>query len=141
GIKMLVIVIILYALLWLPMNVFQLCLNIFCYPDNPYSHFCGNMLLIQLLYISCHYLTSDIKQLRHRLIQFQTSRKSAQRRLTPQKNAENYRLKDRIDQNHVVPKKLYTSTSNRTKPAAICTYVFTNRTKRTTNDTTAATGK
>jgi hypothetical protein len=54
---MLVAVVVLYAILWLPMNVFQLCLNIFCHDGTKYQRFCGHPTTLQLLYISSHFLT------------------------------------------------------------------------------------
>ncbi|CAF1174146.1 unnamed protein product [Adineta steineri] len=57
GLKMLVAVVILYAVLWLPMNLFQLCLNLLCYIGTPYQDFCSNSTLLKLLYISSHFLT------------------------------------------------------------------------------------
>jgi hypothetical protein len=57
GIKTLVAVVVLYAILWLPMNVFQLCLNLLCYEDTPYQSFCTHSTLLQLLYIASHFLT------------------------------------------------------------------------------------
>lgn len=54
---MLVAVVILYAILWLPMNLFQLCLNLLCYPETKYQKFCGDPTLLQLLYIIAHFLT------------------------------------------------------------------------------------
>ncbi|CAF1207665.1 unnamed protein product [Didymodactylos carnosus] len=154
GIKMLVIVIILYASLWLPMNAFQLCLNIFCYPENPY-HFCNNMLLLQLLYIGCHYLTvsntainpiiygftnkkfrSDIKQLRYRLLQFHTPQTFTRNRFPPE-NPENCRLNTRSKQDYAVSNKLYSFMPNRETPVTICTYVSKSRTKENASDTIA----
>lgn len=57
GIKMLVAVVVLYAILWLPMNVFQLCLNLLCYEGTQYQNFCSHGTLLQLLYIASHFLT------------------------------------------------------------------------------------
>jgi hypothetical protein len=57
GIKMLVAVVVLYAILWLPMNVFQLCLNLLCYQGKQYQNFCSHGTLLQLLYITSHFLT------------------------------------------------------------------------------------
>lgn len=54
---MLVAVVILYAVLWLPMNLFQLCLNLLCYSETKYHKFCGDATLLQLLYIIAHLLT------------------------------------------------------------------------------------
>ena len=54
---MLVAVVILYAMLWLPMNVFQLCVNLLCDQGTPYQNFCSRVTLLQLLYIACHFLT------------------------------------------------------------------------------------
>lgn len=54
---MLVAVVILYAVLWLPMNVFQLCLNLLCYQGTQYQKFCAHPILIKLLYITAHFLT------------------------------------------------------------------------------------
>ena len=54
---MLVAVVVLYAVLWLPMNVFQLCLNILCYHGTKYQKFCAHPTLIRLLYIAAHLLT------------------------------------------------------------------------------------
>ena len=54
---MLVAVVILYAILWLPMNVFQLCLNLLCYTGTKYQKFCHHTTLLQLLYIISHFLT------------------------------------------------------------------------------------
>ncbi|CAF3978467.1 unnamed protein product, partial [Rotaria sp. Silwood1] len=90
GIKMLVAVVVLYAILWLPMNVFQLCLNLICYQGTTYQTFCTHPILIKLLYIAAHFLTvsntainpiiygftnnrfrSDIRQLSRRLIHCQ----------------------------------------------------------------------
>ncbi|CAF0972165.1 unnamed protein product [Rotaria sordida] len=90
GIKMLIAVVVLYAILWLPMNVFQLCLNIICYQGTKYQTFCSHPTLIKLLYIAAHFLTisntainpiiygftnnrfrSDIRQLGRRLIHCQ----------------------------------------------------------------------
>ncbi|UJR22842.1 hypothetical protein I4U23_025872 [Adineta vaga] len=90
GIKMLIAVVLLYAILWLPMNVFQLCLNLLCFTGTKYQKFCAHPTLIKLLYIAAHFLTvsntalnpiiygftnnrfrSDIRQLRRRLIHCQ----------------------------------------------------------------------
>ncbi|CAF0887879.1 unnamed protein product [Adineta ricciae] len=90
GIKMLIAVVALYAILWLPMNVFQLCLNLLCFTGTKHQKFCAHPTLIKLLYIACHFLTvsntalnpiiygftnnrfrSDIRQLRRRLIHCQ----------------------------------------------------------------------
>ncbi|CAF0804345.1 unnamed protein product [Adineta ricciae] len=87
GLKMLVAVVILYAVLWLPMNVFQLCVNLLCDQGTPYQNFCSRGTLLQLLYIACHFLTvsntainpiiygfannrfrSDIQQIKHHLL-------------------------------------------------------------------------
>lgn len=57
GIKTLVAVVVLYAILWLPMNVFQLCLNLLCYEETPYQSFCTHATLLKLLYIASHFLT------------------------------------------------------------------------------------
>ncbi len=54
---MLVAVVILYAVLMLPMNVFQLCLNLLCYPETPYENFCNHPTLPTHLYIASHFLT------------------------------------------------------------------------------------
>ncbi|CAF5076794.1 unnamed protein product, partial [Rotaria sp. Silwood1] len=54
---MLVAVVVLYAILWLPMNVFQLCLNLICYQGTTYQTFCTHPILIKLLYIAAHFLT------------------------------------------------------------------------------------
>jgi hypothetical protein len=54
---MLVAVVILYAVLWLPMNVFQLCLNLICAPGTQDQNFCSHEALLQLLYIASHFLT------------------------------------------------------------------------------------
>jgi len=53
----LIAVVVLHAILWLPMNVFQLCLNILCFPGTQYQNFCTNVTLIKLLYIGSHFLT------------------------------------------------------------------------------------
>ena len=50
-------VVVLYAVLWLPMNVFQLCLNLLCYQNTRHQSFCHSPRLIQLLYIAAHFLT------------------------------------------------------------------------------------
>ena len=57
GIKMLVAVVVLYAVLWLPMNVFQLSVNLLCYPTAKYQNFCNDQTLMKLLYIAAHFLT------------------------------------------------------------------------------------
>lgn len=57
GIKMLVAVVVLYAVLWLPMNLFQLSLNLLCYPTAKYHNFCNDQTLLKLLYIAAHFLT------------------------------------------------------------------------------------
>ena len=57
GIKMLVAVVGLYAILWLPMNVFQLSLNILCHEKTSFTTFCRSSTLLQLLYIAAHFLT------------------------------------------------------------------------------------
>jgi hypothetical protein len=54
---MLVAVGVLYAVLWLPMNVFQLCYNLLCYETIKYQNFCSHGTLLQLLYIAAHFLT------------------------------------------------------------------------------------
>ena len=54
---MLVAVVILYAVLWLPMNVFQLCLNLLCYQRTDHQSFCNQPTLLQLLYIAAHFLS------------------------------------------------------------------------------------
>lgn len=54
---MLAVVVGLYAILWLPMNVFQLLLNILCDRSSKYQNFCGDATLLQLLYIASHFLT------------------------------------------------------------------------------------
>jgi hypothetical protein len=54
---MLVAVVVLYAILWLPMNIFQLFLNLFCYPETKYQQFCSHPTIIKLLYIAAHFLT------------------------------------------------------------------------------------
>lgn len=54
---MLVAVVILYAVLWLPMNVFQLCLNLLCYQRTEYPRFCSEVTVLQLLYITAHFLS------------------------------------------------------------------------------------
>jgi hypothetical protein len=54
---MLIAVVVLYAILWLPMNVFQLCLNLLCYTGSKYQQSCNQTTLIQLLYIIAHFLT------------------------------------------------------------------------------------
>lgn len=54
---MLVGVVVLYAILWLPMNVFQLCLNAMCYVGKTYPTFCAHPTIIKLLYIAAHFLT------------------------------------------------------------------------------------
>ena len=54
---MLVAVVILYAVLWLPMNVFQLCFNLLCYQSTNHLSFCSQATLIQLLYITAHFLS------------------------------------------------------------------------------------
>lgn len=54
---MLIAVVVLYAVLWLPMNVFQLSLNLLCYPGTQYQNFCHHGTLLQLLYIGSHFLT------------------------------------------------------------------------------------
>ncbi|CAF4304982.1 unnamed protein product [Rotaria sp. Silwood2] len=90
GIKMLLTVVVLYAVLWLPMNVFQLCLNLLCYQGGEYQNFCSHGTLLQLLYIASHFLTvsntainpiiygfanirfrSDIRQIRHCILHCQ----------------------------------------------------------------------
>ncbi|CAF3335476.1 unnamed protein product [Rotaria sp. Silwood1] len=87
---MLLTVVILYAVLWLPMNVFQLCLNLLCYQRVQYHNFCSHGTLLQLLYIASHFLTvsntainpiiygfanirfrSDIRQIRHCILHCQ----------------------------------------------------------------------
>ncbi|CAF4060930.1 unnamed protein product [Adineta steineri] len=87
GIKMSFAVVVLYTILWLPMNVFQLCLNLICYADTNYQKFCAHPTIPTFLYITGHFLTvsntainpiiygftnnrfrSDIHQLRRRLI-------------------------------------------------------------------------
>ncbi|CAF2082265.1 unnamed protein product [Rotaria magnacalcarata] len=57
GIKMIIAVVVLYAVLWLPMNVFQLSLNLLCYDGTYYQNFCSHTTLLQLLYIGSHFLT------------------------------------------------------------------------------------
>ncbi|CAF3331254.1 unnamed protein product [Rotaria socialis] len=57
GIKTLVAVVVLHAILWLPMNVFQLCLNLICYQETTYQAFCTHPTLIKFLYIAAHFLT------------------------------------------------------------------------------------
>ncbi|CAF3178088.1 unnamed protein product [Rotaria socialis] len=57
GIKMIIAVVVLYAVLWLPMNVFQLSLNLLCYQGTYYQNFCSHTTLLQLLYIGSHFLT------------------------------------------------------------------------------------
>ncbi len=54
---MLVAVVILYAILWLPMNVFQLCFNLLCYSGTKHQQLCTHLTLIKLLYIIAHFLT------------------------------------------------------------------------------------
>jgi phage shock protein PspC (stress-responsive transcriptional regulator) len=54
---MLVFVVALYAVLWLPMNAFQLSLNLLCYPTAKYEEFCNDPTLLKLLYIAAHFLT------------------------------------------------------------------------------------
>lgn len=54
---MLVVVVGLYAILWLPMNLFQLSLNILCDPSSNYLSFCHHATLLKLLYIAAHFLT------------------------------------------------------------------------------------
>ena len=54
---MLVAVVILYAVLWLPMNVLQLVFSLFCYSKNPSASFCYRNTLMQLLYVAFHFLT------------------------------------------------------------------------------------
>ncbi|UJR26107.1 hypothetical protein I4U23_007453 [Adineta vaga] len=87
GLKMLVAVVILYAVLWLPMNVFQLCYNLLCDLEPPNQNFCSRQTLLQLLYIASHFLTvsntainpiiygfannrfrSDIQHIKHRFL-------------------------------------------------------------------------
>lgn len=57
GIKVLVVVVVVYAVLWLPMNVFQLCFNLLCHSNPNDRNFCTDGMLLQLLYISSHFLT------------------------------------------------------------------------------------
>lgn len=90
GIKMLVALVILYAVLWLPMNVFQLSYILLCHEGTPHTNVCSNSALLKLLYIIAHFLTvsntalnpiiygfanarfrSDIRQLRRRLFHCQ----------------------------------------------------------------------
>ncbi|CAF1077420.1 unnamed protein product [Rotaria magnacalcarata] len=90
GIKILVTVVVLHAILWLPMNLFQLCFNLICYQGTAYQAFCSHPTLIKFLYIAAHFLTvsntainpiiygftnnrfrSDIRQLIRRLIHCQ----------------------------------------------------------------------
>ena len=54
---MLVAVVILYAVLWLPMNVLQLVFSLFCYSKHPSANFCYRGTLMQLLYVAFHFLT------------------------------------------------------------------------------------
>ena len=54
---MLIAVVVLYAVLWLPMNLFQLSLNLLCYPTVKYPGLCNNQTLMKLLYITAHFLT------------------------------------------------------------------------------------
>jgi hypothetical protein len=54
---MLITVVVLYAILWLPMNVFQLCLILLCYPGTKYQNFCAHPTIIRFLYIAAHLLT------------------------------------------------------------------------------------
>jgi hypothetical protein len=54
---MLITVVVLYAILWLPMNVFQLCLILLCYPGTKYHNFCAHPTIIPFLYIAAHLLT------------------------------------------------------------------------------------
>lgn len=54
---MLVALVILYAVLWLPMNVFQLSYILLCHAGTPYQHFCPNPTVLKLLYITAHFLT------------------------------------------------------------------------------------
>ena len=54
---MLVAVVVLYAILWLPMNVFQLCYNLLCDETLQNPYFCSHATLLQLLYITAHFLT------------------------------------------------------------------------------------
>ena len=54
---MLVAVVILYAVLWLPMNVFQLCFNLLCYQRADYPSICNEATVLQLLYITAHFLS------------------------------------------------------------------------------------
>jgi hypothetical protein len=54
---MLIAVVVLYAVLWLPMNIFQLSLNLLCYPETKYQNFCSQTTILKLLYIAAHFLT------------------------------------------------------------------------------------
>jgi hypothetical protein len=53
---MLVAVVVLYAVLWLPINVFQLFFNLICYQRSDGPSFCHQTTLLQLLYIIAHFL-------------------------------------------------------------------------------------
>ena len=57
GIKMLVAVVILHAILWLPMTIFQLSVNLICSSKTTFNNFCNDGLLVRILYISSHFLT------------------------------------------------------------------------------------
>ena len=54
---MLVAAVILYAVLWLPMNVLQLVFSLFCYSKKSSANFCHRETLMQLLYVAFHFLT------------------------------------------------------------------------------------
>ena len=54
---MLVAVVVLYAVLWLPMNVLQLVFSLFCYSEHQTADFCHRGTLMQLLYVAFHFLT------------------------------------------------------------------------------------